>query len=334
MTGLLAAVAAVCLAFGAGSAAAEPLKIRAGWVNTPATMSPLLFQKRDILKHYGKAYVVEPIKFSGSTEVLAALHAGELEIGAVSYSNVGAGIVQQGIKDLRIVADGNQGGVDGYASVDFYVRNDSGIRSIADLRGKVLATNGIGGAADFGLRAMLHRHGLQDKRDVTIVAAPFPTLGKSLLEGKIALASLPAPFSYDPAVKAGARKLFAVNDGLGPTQQLVTMAMRGFLEQNRTALNDFFEDYVIAMRWFTDRDNRDEAIRILAKVSNLPEARFSSWAFTRDDFYRDPHARPNVPALQANLATLQEMGFLPVALDPGPYLDLSFVEQAAQRLKK
>ena len=63
MTGLLAAVAAVCLAFGAGSAAAEPLKIRAGWVNTPATMSPLLFQKRDILKHYGKTYVVEPISF-------------------------------------------------------------------------------------------------------------------------------------------------------------------------------------------------------------------------------------------------------------------------------
>jgi sulfonate transport system substrate-binding protein len=333
MMGLLAATAAVCLALGAGSAAAEPLTIRAGWVNTPATMSPLLFQKRDILKHYGKAYVVEPVKFAGSTAVLAALHAGELEIGAVSYSNVGAGIVRQGIQELRIVADGNQGGVDGYASVDFYVRNDSDVRSIADLRGKVLATNGIGGAADFGLRVMLHRNGLHDKRDVTIVASPFPTLGKLLLDGKVALAALPAPFSYDPAVKAGARKLFSVKDGLGPTQQLVTTAMRGFLERNRPALHDFFEDYVIAMRWFTDRANRDEAIRILAKVSNLPEARFTSWAFTRDDFYRHPSARPNVAALQANLATLQEMGFLPVALDPGPYLDLSFVEEAARRLK-
>ena len=149
-------------------------------------MSPLLFQKPEILKHYGKAYVVEAVKFAGSTEVLAALHAGKLEIGAVSYSNVGAGVVNQGIKDLRIVADGNQGGVDGYASVDFYVRNDSDVRSIADLKGKVLATNGIGGAADFGLRAMLYRSGLQDKRDVTIVAAPFPTLGKLLLEGKVA----------------------------------------------------------------------------------------------------------------------------------------------------
>jgi sulfonate transport system substrate-binding protein len=327
------AAAAACLALDGGTATAEPLKIRAGWVNTPATMSPLLFQKPEILKHYGKAYVVEAVKFAGSTEVLAALHAGKLEIGAVSYSNVGAGVVNQGIKDLRIVADGNQGGVDGYASVDFYVRNDSDVRSIADLKGKVLATNGIGGAADFGLRAMLYRSGLQDKRDVTIVAAPFPTLGKLLLEGKVALVSLPAPFSYDPAVKAGARKLFSVKDGLGPTQQLVTTAMRGFLESNRAALHDFFEDYVGAMRWFTDPGNRNEAIRILAKVSNLPETRFASWAFTRDDFYRDPSARPNVAALTQNLATLQEMGFLPLALDPGPYLDLSFVEEAARRLK-
>ncbi len=327
------AIAAVALALAAGSAAAEPLKIRAGWVNTPATMSPLLFQKRDILKHYGKAYVVEPVKFAGSTAVLAALRAGEIEIGAVSYSNVGDGIVRQGIQDLRIVADGNQGGVDGYASVDFYVRNDSDIRAIADLKGRVLATNGFGGAADFGLRVMLHRNGLQDKRDVTIIASPFPTLGKLLLDGKVALVSLPAPFSYDPAVKAGARKLFSVQDGLGPTQQLVTTAMRGFLETNRPALHDFFEDYVTAMRWFTAPANRDAAIGILAKVSNLPEARFASWAFTRDDFYRDPSARPNVVALRANLATLQETGFLPVALDPAPYLDLSFIEEAARRLK-
>ncbi len=329
---LLAALSAA-LALGAGAACAEPLTIRAGWVNTPATMSPLLFQKRDILRHYGKVYVVEPVKFSGSTGVLKALHSGQLEIGAVSYSNIGAGIVQQGIADLRIVADGNQGGVDGYASVDFYVRNDSDIRSIADLKGRVLATNGLGGAADFGLRAMLHRNGLQDKRDVTIIASPFGTLAKLLLDGKVALVSLPAPFSYDPAVKAGARRLFSVKDGLGPTQQLATTAMRGFLEQNRSALHDFFEDYVIAMRWFTDPKNRSEAIAILAKVSNLPESRFASWAFTRDDFYRDPMARPNVAALKDNLATLREMGFLPVALDPGPYLDLSFIEEAARRLK-
>lgn len=102
--------------------AAEPLKIRIGWANTPATISPLLFQKTDIMRHYGKSYSVEAIRFAGTTPALAALKVGKLDIGSVSFSNVGAAIVQQG-------TDGNQGRVAGYASVEYRVRNDSAIKT-------------------------------------------------------------------------------------------------------------------------------------------------------------------------------------------------------------
>jgi ABC-type nitrate/sulfonate/bicarbonate transport system substrate-binding protein len=324
---------ALAIVGAAASAQAEPLRIRIGWANTPATISPLLFQKTDIMRHHGKSYVAEAVRFAGTTPALAALKAGELEIGSVSFSNVGAAIVQQGLHDLRIVADANQGGVEGYTSVEFFVRNDSGIRTVADLKGKVVASNAFGGAADFGLRAMLHRHGLVDKRDVTIVEAPYPTLGKKLLDREVALTALPPPFTYDPTFKANTRILFTVKDALGPTQQLVTGAMRGFLEKNRAPVTDFFEDYIIALRWFLDPKNRDEAIRVLARFTKLPEDQFSSWVFTKDGYYHDPWARPNVPALTQNLAALKEMGFLPVALDPTPYLDLSFIDEAARRLK-
>src|SRR5262245_41525703 len=111
--------------------AAEPLKIRIGWANTPATISPLLFQKTDIMRHYGRSYTVEAVRFTGTTPALAALKSGELDIGSVSFSNVGAAIVQQGMQDLRIIADGNQGGVAGYASIPYYVRNDAPIKTIA-----------------------------------------------------------------------------------------------------------------------------------------------------------------------------------------------------------
>src|SRR5215217_4976513 len=121
--------------------AAEPLKIRIGWANTPATISPLLFQKTDLMRHHGKSYIVEAVRYAGTTPALAALKAGDLEIGSVSFSNVGTAIVQQGMHDLRIIADGNQGGVHGYTSVEFFVRNDSGINSVADLKGKIVAAN-------------------------------------------------------------------------------------------------------------------------------------------------------------------------------------------------
>ena len=99
------------------AASAQPLNIRIGWANTPATISPLLFQKTDIMRHYGRSYTVQAIRYTGTTPALAAMQAGTLDIGSVSFSNIGAAILQQGMKDLRIIADGNQGGVAGYASI-------------------------------------------------------------------------------------------------------------------------------------------------------------------------------------------------------------------------
>jgi sulfonate transport system substrate-binding protein len=317
----LALTVTACLVWAADPGlghAADPLKIRIGWANTPATISPLLFQKTDIMRHHGKSYVVEAIRYAGTTPALAALKSGDLEIGSVSFSNVAAAIVQQGMHDLRIIADGNQGGVEGYNSVEFFVRDDSGIKTVADLKGKVVASNAFGGAADFGLRAMLHRHGLQDKRDVTIVEAPYPTLGKKLLDREVALTALAPPFTYDPTVKANTHVLFTVKDAMGPTQQLVTGAMRGFLEKNRPVVIDFMEDFIISLRWFLDPGNRNEAIKILARFTKLPEDQFASWVFTKDDYYHDPNARPNIPALTQNLASPKELGFVPIALDPTP----------------
>src|SRR3977135_3983924 len=87
-----ALLAVVALSFAAPAVAAEPVKIRIGWANPPATLAPLLFQKTDIMRHHGKSYVVEAVRFAGTTPALAALKSGDLEIGSVSFSNVGSAI--------------------------------------------------------------------------------------------------------------------------------------------------------------------------------------------------------------------------------------------------
>ena len=48
------------------AAASDPLHIRVRWANTPATISPPLFQKTDIMRHYGQSYTVEAIRSSGT----------------------------------------------------------------------------------------------------------------------------------------------------------------------------------------------------------------------------------------------------------------------------
>ena len=58
---------------------------------------------------------------------------------------------------------------------------DFGIKKIEDLKGKVLATNLIGTGVDIAMKAGLKKHGLLDKRDYTVIEAPFPTMGSAIV---------------------------------------------------------------------------------------------------------------------------------------------------------
>jgi hypothetical protein len=58
--------------------------------------------------------------------------------------------------------------------------------TVADLKGKVLATNVVGSAVDI---AMLRRDGLEANRDYTIIEALFPAMRAMLAEKKADLIS-------------------------------------------------------------------------------------------------------------------------------------------------
>ena len=331
---LLAALVIGAVALASGSVRGEePLRVRAGWVVTPATMTPILFQKTEILKHYGKSYVVEPVHFTSTSPEITALATGDLDIASLAFSSFGTAVLNGHMDDLRVVADGFQDGVGDYYSGDYYVLKDSPIKSIEDLKGKVLASNGIGGATDMGIRNMLREHGLEDKRDLTIVEAQFPSMRAMLLEHKADLVGVVPPFSYDPQLLEKGRVLFKMKEGLGATQMIVMAARTPFLQKNRPAVQDFFEDMVRALHWYLDPANRQEAIAIVSAYTKQPPERFEGYLFTKRDYYRDPDARPNLDALQRNVDTQKELGFLPEKLDVRKYTDLSFVEEAAKRLR-
>jgi NitT/TauT family transport system substrate-binding protein len=124
-----------------------------------------------------------------------------------------------------------------------------------------------------------------------------------------------------------------MRDVLGPTQSLMTVARASYLEQNRAALQDFFEDYLRGLRWFLDPANRDEAVGIVAQFNRQPVAVFADYLFTNDDYYRDRDGNPNLDALQNNLRVLREVGFLDIDIDATRHADLSFIAEARRRLK-
>ena len=328
----LAALAASAV-LGVGPAqSADPVKIRMAWVAPVSNWASILLEKKDLAKHLGKSYTLEAIRFAGTPPMITAIANGELEISNLAYSTFPLAVQNANIDDLRVIADEFQDGVAGFHSNQFSVLADSPIKKVEDLKGKVVATNSMGSAVDIGSRAMLRKHGLEDKRDYTTVEAPFPTMKAMLKEKKADLIPSVPPFNFDPELKQISRVLFDSKDAIGPSQFIVWAARKSFIDKNRAAMVDFMEDMLRIERWFMDPKNKDEVMQIASRVTKAPAERFS-WLFTKQDYYRNPDMLPNLDALQSNINTTKELGFIKAPLDVKKYTDLSLAKDAAKRLK-
>src|SRR5229473_3378672 len=227
----------------AGTAlAAEPVKIRASWIVAPSDWAPLLPEKQELMKNNGKSYVFEPMRFQGTPAVITAMANNELELGNLAFSSLAHAIQNAGLEDLRIVGDQFKDGAEGHYTNQFFVLKDSPVQKVEDLKGKIVATNAAGSAVDIAMRAMLRKHGLEDKRDYTMVEAPFPTMRAMLAEKKVDLVPAVLPFALDPELRKISRTLFTTKDAVGVSQFSIWAARKGFIDKNRAALVDFMED--------------------------------------------------------------------------------------------
>ncbi len=330
----VAAATALALAlFAAGSArAAEPYHLRIGWVVAPADLVTLMFLKPGLATHAGKTYVPDLIHFAGTPTAMTALASGEIDCAALAYSTFALGVENARMQDLRIIAGVFQDGVPGYHTNDFDVRDDSPIHTVADLKGKILASNQTGSAVDMALRAMLAEHHLEDKRDVTIIEAPFPAQQAMLKEHKVDLITAVAPWGFNPELRAFARPLFTQAQAVGRTQMIVRVMRAGALQAHHAAVVDFLEDYLRTLHYLLDPAHHQEAIALIAQRTKQPASLYQSWAFTKKDYYRDPEAQPDLKALQANIDLQHKLGFLRSSLDVEKYADLSLAKEAAKRL--
>ena len=311
---------------------AEPLKIRNSYVVPVSNWQPLIVAKKDLAKHWGKSYVMEAVRYQGTPPMITAIANGELEIANLAFSTLGLAIQNAGITDLRVISDEFRDGVPGYFSNQFFVRKDSGIKKIEDLKGKVLVTNAVGAGIDIAMKAGLKKHGLLDKRDFTVIEAPFPAHPAMLNEKKADLVSAVMPFALNPMLNQVGFPLFDQTEGLGASQFTFWAARKSWIDKNRAALIDYMEDMLVIERWYLDPKNHDEVAKIASDLLKIPPDRFG-WLFTKKDYYRDPNMLPDLEALQRNVNTAADLGIIKSTLDVKAYSDLSLVEEAAKRLK-
>jgi sulfonate transport system substrate-binding protein len=190
--------------------AADPVKIRVGWIVMPSNLAPILFAKAGIGRHNDKSYVLDPVYFSSSSAEITALATEQIDIAAMGFSTLPLAIENAGLKDLRLLADEVQDGNGSGFTLQFMVRRDSNINSVTDLKGKVIET-------------------------------PFPTMKGMLKDGKADLIAVTTGFAADPELKSIARTLFTQKDGMGPSALSFWAARSGFIAKNRAALVDFLK---------------------------------------------------------------------------------------------
>jgi sulfonate transport system substrate-binding protein len=328
-----AALAAAAIGLAANSAGADPLKIRMSYVVPIGNWASILYEKKDVMQHYGKSYETEVTRYTGTTFMITALGAGELDIADLAYSSFPIAVQNASMADLRIIGDEVQDGAQGHQSGRYYVLNDGPIKTVKDLKGGVLASVGPGTAVDIAMRAMLKKSGMIEKRDYTMVTAAFPAMKAMLLEKKAQLVAAVQPFEGDPEFQAKAHPLFNNIEALdGPSQFVIFCAKDAWLKKNKTAVVDWLEDMIRAIHWYQDPKNKDAAMEIFARITKAPKESFA-YKFGKEDNYQDPNMMPNLTALQHTIDIMQELDFLKAKFDVSKYTDLSYVKEAAARVK-
>lgn len=331
---MLNVTSAAALALWSATAAqsAEPVKIRMSWVAPVTNWGSIILEKKDLAQHLGKSYTLEPMHFPGTPPMVTAIANNELEVATLAYSTLAIAIQNAGMDDLRVIADEFRDGVEGYYSQEYMVLADGPVKRVEDLKGKVVMSNAAGSAIDVAMRAMLRKHGLEDKRDYTVLESPFATMRAMLSEKKVDIVPAVVPFAYDPELRKIARTLFVQRDAIGVTDMIVFTARKPFIEKNRAAMVDYLEDTLRITRWYIDPKNHKEAMEIAGRLTKQPPERYD-WLFTKRDAYHDPNMLPDLVALQKNVDMTRDLGFVRSSLDVEKHADLSMLEEAAQRLK-
>lgn len=333
MRARIAIITAISLLLTAAAASADPLTLRIGWSDVPSSLTPILGEKPELAPHLGKSYTLDPIHFNGTAPMITALATGDLDIGEMAFGSFGLAIQNAHMSDIRIIADEMEDGVPGYLSIPYVVLKDGPIKTVTDMKGRVAATNVIGSGTDIGMRTLLRRYGLEDKRDYSEIEVSYFSMKDELRQGKVDLIATVHSTVLDPELQAMSRPLFYLRDAMGVTAILFRVARANFIARNRAVLVDYFADETNALHWYLDPNNHDEAVRIVATFTKSAPAHFAPWLFTHQDIYRNPDNIPDLTALQSNLKTQKEAGFLNIDIDVAQFADTSIVEEAAKRVR-
>lgn len=171
---------------------------------------------------------------------------------------------------------------------EFYVRADSDINSIADLKGKKIAINLVKSSFHYTWLIELEKAGMTEN-DVTFVPLSFSEQKEALLNGTVDAIGLMQPYSGMARKDSKCRQLYTAVDSFGERQFCEILLNSEWANKNPDTAKKFVCGISKAAEWIAD--NQDEAKQIISKYTGI-DAQYI------DDYYFQPNASVNMDDAQ------------------------------------
>jgi NitT/TauT family transport system substrate-binding protein len=178
------------------------------------------------------------------------------------------------------------------------------VKSIEQLKGKKLGVSRFGSSADFGLRALLKRVGIDPAKEVTILQiGDEPSRVAAIVSGNIDGTVANAPFG----IEAERLKLNVIADSVKmgiPFFNTGLLGSKRYLDKQEGKVLNFLRAYLEAIKILkTEREYSVKALSQFTRVQNLKAVQ-EGYDYFNNQLQPVPY--PSVEAMQAVVAQLGE----------------------------
>ena len=247
-------VASMAVMTGCGSGDKTITEVNIGYFNNVTHAQALLMKSEKSLESsFGDEVKVNWTAFNAGPAEVEALFAGDIDIGYIGpVPAISANAKSQG--DVGILSGATKGGA------VLIKRKDSGISSVADLSGKVVAIPQIGNTQHLSLLQLLSDNGLKPVSDggtVTVSAVANADVANVMERGDIDAALVPEP--WGATLLAGGAELLLDYDEIymqGQYDVAVVVVRKEFREKNQELVEKFLKEHEAATAKINDdREN-------------------------------------------------------------------------------
>ena len=309
-----------------GWAQSKPLRV--GWVYAMANAPALIAEQKHFFADEGLK--VEIKSFTDGPVLEQALAAGELDVAYIGtppvYQWYARGL------DARILAKVN------YGQAAVIAGNGGNIKTVADLKGKKLASVAKGSGMDVLLRGFVLRQQakLDPDKDLTIQAMPPGNMNAALDRNVVDAAFLWEPFVSQALLRGNSRLVLDVNQAIPQYPWYVIAAPVTTLKDRAADVVKLLRAHRRAIAFLQDRP--EEADQIIAQGFKLDTVQradgktVSAEAIVREARNRlgwsDKLETRDIQFIQGLMDYSLELGFIPKALRADQLVDLSYWQKS------